>query len=162
MMLRNNDNHSQNILDKIKLSPAQRLLVMALLSMLASAVMAAFTAAYQQYQIGNVSVGVLINVFLAMFVSIFSTALYHYVPQHIQDELQALRDMVTQYRSIQLPIQAPTQSPLVVIHAQAPVVAPTTPVAPSNSITDKEATQPMKDVQSALQSAIQQSKQLPS
>lgn len=60
------------------------------------------------------------------------------------------------------PIMPTSQSPLVVIHAQTPQVATTTPVATSTAQTDKDTTQPMANATAAIQTAIAQRQQLPS
>lgn len=59
------------------------------------------------------------------------------------------------------PIMPTSQSPLVVIHAQTPQIAPTTPVAPSTAQPDKDAAQPIANATAAIQPAIQR-QQLPS
>ena len=109
----------------IKLTPAQQLLVNALLSILGSAVTAGMTAIYQASTQG-LNVGVLLNVGLVTFLAFFGKSLYDFVPGHIQQTIQALQDSVEELR-LTLHITTATQ----------PVVTPSiqqSPVQPSQSV----------------------------
>lgn len=120
----------------IKLTQNQQLIVNALLSMLGSAFIGAAQAAYQYMtQHGTINIAQVLTIFVGALWVLLSTAFISYVPSHIQQELEALRELQAQ-------VVAPVQ-PLVVIHTTGASVAPTSansvpavaipprPVAPS-------------------------------
>src|SRR5258708_1488240 len=76
----------------IKLTPAQTLVVHALISLLGTAIVGAICAAYQFYTSGSVGVGTIINYTLVTFLVLFSKSLHDYVPTHAQDVIQSLQD----------------------------------------------------------------------
>lgn len=99
-----------------KLTQPQQLVLAAIGSLVISAAGTAITALDQAYTGGNVNVSSLIVTALSVFTTAFGTALYRYVPLHITDELQALKDTVEELRGIVIPHvnttppQPPTQN----------------------------------------------------
>ena len=94
----------------IKLTQNQQLIINALLSMLGSAFIGAAQAAYQYVtQHGTINIVQVLTIFVGALWVLLSTAFISYVPSHIQQELEALRELQAQ-------VTAPAQ-PLVVIHA---------------------------------------------
>jgi hypothetical protein len=133
----------------IKLTQNQQLIVNALLSMLASAFVAAAQSGYQYLtQHGNINLAQAFLVFIGVLWGTFSIALAAYIPSHVQQELDAWKDTAMLAQSELARIEgkqaepAPAQ-PLVVIHTTGASVAPTSansvpavqipqrPVAPS-------------------------------
>jgi hypothetical protein len=108
----------------IKLTQNQQLLVNAILSMFASALVSAAQAAYQYMtQHGTINLAQVVAVFGGVLWLSFSTALVAYVPAHIQQELDDLRvfkDQVLAQPATPVPVQ-----PLVVIHTTGASVTPT-------------------------------------
>lgn len=157
MMLRtNNDNHSQTT------TPTQRATIQFIESLLISALLTGcFVIAPLIESTGPINWQQIIVSFLfAVLWSFAHGVVAYFKPYNAQVSIiETVLDAVE--RRIQ-PIMPTSQSPLVVIHAQSPTVAPTTHVAPSTSQSDKEATQPIANVSAALQAVVAQRQQLPS
>jgi hypothetical protein len=81
------------ILQNIKLTPTQTLVVNGILSLLVTALMGAGSAAYQYYTMGGkINVGELINIACITFLILFGKSLHDFVPGHAQDLIQSLQD----------------------------------------------------------------------
>ena len=137
-------------LTNIKLTQNQLLIVNALLSMLASAFVGAAQAGYQYLtQHGTINISQVFVIFISTLWITFSTALVAYVPAHVQQELEALREFQAQVTA--QPVASTPATPHVVIYAQGasvqssdgapkpatvvPAVAiPTRPVAPPKPV----------------------------
>lgn len=154
MMLRT-DNHPQIT------TPAQRATIQFVESLLISALITGcFAIAPLIETMGPINWYQIIAYFLfAVLWSLIHGVVAYFRPYNPQVSIiETVLDAVE--RRIQ-PIMPTPQSPLVVIHAQTPQIATTTPVAPSTAQTDKDATQPIANATAAIQPAIQR-QQLPS
>ena len=114
----------------IKLTQNQQLIANALLSMLASAFVAAAQATYQYLtQRGTINLQQALLVFVGALWTFLSVAFIAYIPAHAQQELEALRELQQQVTSQ----PATPAQPLVIIHTNA---APTVAGARVQSVTD--------------------------
>ena len=161
MMLRNNnDNHSQIT------TPTQRATIQFVESLLISALITGcFAIAPLIESTGPINWYQIIAYFLfAVLWSLIHGVVTYFRPYNPQVSIiETVLDAVERRIQPIVPTpQAPAQSPLVVIHAQTPQIATTTPVVPSTAQPDKDATQPMTNATDAIQKAIAQRQQLPS
>lgn len=94
------------------MSQTQRLLLNALISMIITAAVAALQAVLQLNS-GNdqLNVSVMVNTGLVVFFTTLTPSLLNYIPAHIQDELQALRDLQSQITGKSVTPAATTQAP---------------------------------------------------
>ena len=135
----------------IKLTPAQQLILYALVSLAGTALVGAISATYQYYDQHGLNIGELINFMLLTFIVLFGKALHDYVPGHVQDVIKAWQDTAAQAQDAlrqafdhidylqqqqePQPLQASLvvpqsqQGPLVVIHAAAPITTPVSQTA---------------------------------
>lgn len=77
---------------KLTLTQAQNMLLQGLWSVIAGVVITTFTAGYQAWQSGHVNTTTIMTFLLSTFLIGLSKALEAYIPQHIPQELQALKD----------------------------------------------------------------------
>jgi len=113
------------------LTADEKLLLSAVLSFIGSAASGAISAGYQQWSTGTINPGVVLNVVILAFITLIGKSLYDYVPTHITQELQALRDFQLQVFTrppVVVPVAQPVQpqQPLVIIHTQGASVEPAT------------------------------------
>jgi hypothetical protein len=120
------------------LTATQQLVLNGLLSLLGAAIAATATGTIQYYEASKtLNIGGLISFALVMFLGLFGKSLYDFVPAHITQEMQALRDVYVSMSAAQpATVAAPTQQPVqVTIHnnaAQSP--AATTVASTTQSI----------------------------
>jgi hypothetical protein len=154
-------------IQKPALTSDQKLLLNFLISLLASAATSGMLGMYQYYSANsNINIGTMIIVGMSTFGVSFGHGLYSYVPSHITQEIQALRDTVNDFTpstpieqavtALSVPTTHSSASSNALIHITAntvhiPTAAPAmSPVVPDSQITsaniDQVATQAIQDV----------------
>jgi hypothetical protein len=81
---------------KVALTPDQKLIINGLISLLASALSAGMLSMYQYYGTNStINLGTLIITGFSVFSASFGHGLYAYVPAHVPEETQGIKDIMT-------------------------------------------------------------------
>lgn len=117
---------------KSNLTQAQSLLLQSLIPLVAGAVVTTATTVYQAFITGHIDPNTVASFLLATFLATLGQALKAYVPAHIPQELQAVKDTQDEILSIvngftaPRPVVKPLTGPTAVVPAFTPPARPAT------------------------------------
>ena len=134
---------------KPKLTQAQSLLLQSLIPLVGGVIVTTATAGYQAFMSGHVDLQTAWNFLLATFLVSISQALRGYVPAHIPQELQALKDtqaqLLDEFNQLTMArpvVRATGPQPILLKQPTAPTAALPAFVPPARPATIQATAQP--------------------